>query len=362
MPSKSSIQPKRDLYRILSAFEREDMPTLFKPAIDRAYSVLARFGSTAIPTADEALVRREIGNAVTAIFVTPLPTSPFPDGRAAFADDGFTALSPYARALNRRLVEVAAKVVGAHYRYMRDRLPSDIVAWLTRNPITEQAHIFKSNPLAQYEPAHTWVDPNGYQLSSRIWNLSATTRLQVDRLIADAIRQGRSALDLARDLERFLMPGQLLRRTKKPYGRDANYPALRLARTEIARAHSAATFAASRGNPYVSGMDWALSARHPKFDVCDTLATIGMSGQRLREAYPLESAPQVVTDSHPNCICTNRPFVDKDEARVVEELREAMRLNLRPYLTPMLPMRFIEALIGAALITLVLEWFSEITA
>lgn len=362
------ITPKRQLYQILNAFEREDMPALFAGAIDRAYSLFGRLGNVPVPKSQEAQLRRDMGDAVTEIFVVPSPTSTFTDGRSAFGADGLTALSPYAKKLNRRLAQVAVQVVGRHKQYMQERLPNDVVRWLTSTPKAAELGsrtsppIVRSNPLANYDPAHTWVDPNGYQLSARIWNTAITARQAVDRLIADGIRQGRSALEIAKDLEKFLQPGQLLRRTKKPYGRDANYPALRLARSEITRAHAAASVAAAGANPFVSGMDWALSARHPKRDICDSLASIGMGGQRLREPYPVASCPQPVVDSHPNCLCHLRPSLDKDEDEIIEGLREAMRRGEVPYINPLVPMRFIEALLGAALIGLAFEWLNELVA
>jgi hypothetical protein len=45
------------------------------------------------------------------------------------------------------------------------------------------------------------------------------------------------------------------------------------------RAHSVDEYVNVERNAFVSGMDWALSARHPRVDICDRLATIGMGGQ-----------------------------------------------------------------------------------
>lgn len=362
------IIPKTHLYRILNAFEREDMPALFQPAIDRGYALFGRLGDSPVPRSQEAQLRRDMGEAITAIFITPSASSTFPDGRSAFAADNITAISPYAQKLNRRIIQVAVQITTRHKRYMEQRLPEDVQRWLTTSPKAAelgprgQPPIVRSNPLANYDPAHTWIDPNGYQLSARIWNTSVAARQAVDRLLADGIRQGRSAIDIAKDLERFLRPGQRLRRTKKPYGRDANYPALRLARTEITRAHAQASVAAAIANPLVSGMDWVLSARHPRYDICDQLASIGMSGQRLREPYPVASCPQPVSDSHPNCLCHLRPSVTEDESTVIEDLRAAMRVGERPYINPLVSMRFIEALVGASLIGLALEWLNEVFA
>src|SRR5690606_30742496 len=102
----------------------------------------------------------------------------------------------------------------------------------------------------------------------------------------------------------------------------------------IARAHAEAVFLSSQANPYVSGMEWKLSVAHPKVDICDRLATIGMSGERLRAHYPLDSAPQIVRDSHPQCLCTNFPATG-DIADVTDQVRAVMAEHESPpFLTP----------------------------
>ncbi|PJF23673.1 MAG: hypothetical protein CUN53_21700, partial [Phototrophicales bacterium] len=57
--------------------------------------------------------------------------------------------------------------------------------------IAEKLRIFSPNALAQYEPAHTWVDPKGYRLSDRIWRTGEITRQRIDALIAEGIREGK---------------------------------------------------------------------------------------------------------------------------------------------------------------------------
>lgn len=267
----------------------------------------------------------------------------FSQGRRAY--DGVRPLSPFAAALNNRLTEVMLKAVKAHADYMFKHLPRDLRLYLLS--ATRQAEQIRlTNPMANYEPAHTWVDPNGYTLSNRVWMAGQNIRLRIDQMLTDGIRQGRSAVALAKDLEQFLLPGLSLKRTKKPYGRNVSYHAMVLARTEISRAHSAATFAASRANPFVDGMDWALSARHPKVDICDRLATIGMGGQRLKPAYPLDDAPMVVVNSHPQCICTNRPTVSETEGNVVNYLRDRLVSGKPPVVTPLRLDRFMRPLLG----------------
>jgi hypothetical protein len=126
-----------------------------------------------------------------------------------------------------------------------------------------QREVFAPNPLAGYDAPHLWVDPNGYQLSDRIWRTAGETRRKVDAFLEDGIAQGRGALSLSRDLERFLHPGRQLKRTKTPYGTDASYDAMRLARTEISRAAAEAHEAAAEANPFIEKLRWKLSPQHP---------------------------------------------------------------------------------------------------
>src|SRR6185369_2876860 len=83
-----------------------------------------------------------------------------------------------------------------------------------------------------------------------------------------------SALEISAEVEQFLVPGRYLR-TTRPYGTDASYHGMVLARTEISRAHGAATIAASKANPFVQLIDWRVSMSHKDQDECDINAANG---------------------------------------------------------------------------------------
>jgi hypothetical protein len=155
-------------------------------------------------------------------------------------------------------------------------------------------------------------------------------------------------------LERYLNPERLGITTDKPYGRNVSYDAMRLVRTEISQAFNQASYTSAFMNPFVAGMDWRLSPRHPKADICDTLATIGMGGERLRPAYPIENSP--TPPAHPNCLCTASPAVRDDNATVIEALREQMRLNRLAPLSPAQPRNLLVTLLGATLAREAYAW------
>lgn len=278
------------------------------------------------------------------------------DNDQAYAEDGVTPRSEYSSLLNRHMVSVVVGVVYAHQRWLERRTPDDVFAWMQVYPDAYRpSGPFRSNPLAEYDPLHLWVDPKGYTLSQRIWNIDNTgvgqrTLDDLNRYLDWNIRRGTSAFRMSNDLQTFMRPNAKLKTTNRPYGTTASYHGMVLARSEIARAHAEAVFIASMANPYVSGMEWKLSASHPKVDICDKHATIGMSGERLKEPYPLDSAPQIVRDSHPQCLCTNFPSTFGDVASITEQVRAVMADHRTPpYLTPARVIDFAIGLLGAEL-------------
>jgi len=182
------------------------------------------------------------------------------------------------------------------------------------NLVSEQ--VFRPNPLAVYDAPHEWVDPNGYRLSDRVWNSAGMTRRHLDLYLDTAIREGRGALQMSRELERFLVPGRTLT-TNKPYSTNASYDAMRLARTEISQASQRAHIASAAMNPFVAGMKWNLSASHPRYDICDELAKGGPNGDGVYEIATYPSRP------HPQCLCysTNVMVDTATSDSLIDELR-----------------------------------------
>lgn len=280
---------------------------------------------------------------------------------------GNMASTPFAAMLNRHMAEVTYRAILAHTDYLKTTLPDDLYRRLAAAPVrlrsltSEQGdderkrflrrwqhlRLFDPNPLAQYDPMHTWVDPNGYQLSGRIWQTGLSTRARMDRVMNDAISQGWSSRRLARHMEQFLRPDRADLRTKKPYGTDGSADAMRLARTEITRAHGQASMTAARLNPYVNLMGWRLSGSHPKPDICDQLAA--------GSPYALNNIPPY--PAHPHCLCQLLPIVTTTPDQITADLRQALDeaapLGIQPAVNPTNPTGLLAALIGQVLAT----WF-----
>lgn len=236
-------------------------------------------------------------------------------------------LSPFMRQLWAAISAAVQIPVEQNAAYLVRRLPPDILVAMRQAKVDPfvagqaqvREQIFRPNPLADYDAPHQWIDPNGYRLSDRVWNTTAHTRQQIDLYLETAIREGRGALAITRELAQFLTPGEQLRTTNKPYGSTASFSAMRLARTEITHAQLEASRVSAAMNPFVAGMKWNLSAAHPKVDICDAYARGGPEGNGV---YPIGSYP---VNPHPNCMCypTNALTADPDE--ILDELRKDIR-------------------------------------
>lgn len=156
-------------------------------------------------------------------------------------------------------------------------------------------------PKAPFQPILTWLDSRGYDLSSRIWNVSEQTVANLDLLLEHGIAEGRSAVSLAKDLEQYLLPGRTYTRTNTPYGSDGSYFSMRLARSEITMANSSATKIAGIANPFVDRMYYNLSASHvaDAGDPCEEFADYSDANN----GYPPEDCPIPVLSTHSNCLC-----------------------------------------------------------
>lgn len=213
-------------------------------------------------------------------------------------------LSPFALLLLTLLADLERQTLQTHVSFLETHLSSETLLWLRTAPRPER--------LSGYVPAYRWIPPKGLNLNGRIWTNTLEMRGKLNRYLTYNIRQGTNVTQMVRELRGIILPNKKVLKTTQPLNVDLSYNAYRLLQTEISRGFSDMTFQMALDNPAVTGMDWALNPRHPRVDICDGLATLSLSGARIKDPYPLESAPQVIVDSHPLCLCTNKPYEDLD--------------------------------------------------
>ena len=264
------------------------------------YSVLP---DLTVPNTRErrAALRRDVWELALRPYYLGTGDDPFVDGRPQ---------SPYARLIYDGIEGATRIAVQQQIALVRRVVRDDVVwRWLTgdRGFVLEYG---------AYDPYHTWVDPNGYTLSDRVWRAAGDARVKIDRLLDYHISQGTSAVKMAELLEGFLTESAASTRTRTPYGRSGSYAARRLARTEITAAAGRATVNASIANPFVTGIQWRLSQSHKCCDVCDDYAK---GGENSDGVYPPERVPTY--PPHPHCMCSLLPVTGTNAADLVADLR-----------------------------------------
>jgi len=187
------------------------------------------------------------------------------------------------------------------------------------------------------DAAAEYLYGDGMNLSGRIWRLDRGARDGMNTLISAAIADGSSAWDLARNLEQFLgadkdcprwTSTRLYKRSKSEIvagdmtglitnancdGQGVSYNALRLARTEIQKAHALATDKVLMNSPWVEKEQVNLSAQHPEPDICDDVTSGGEKSEGVYEKGTIE------LPLHPNCLCF-KTAVMKPEKEFTSEI------------------------------------------
>lgn len=180
--------------------------------------------------------------------------------------------------------------------------------------------------IVQHEPLYLWQDRRGYRLSDRIWQTGEATRARIDALLEEGIARGRSATQIADDLESFLRPERTFVRTRTPYGTDGSFDARRLARSEITRAHSEAARAAGIANPFTNRAFYHLSLSH-KPDPGDPCERFARESEE-QGGFPPESVPVPMLDTHPHCLCYITHSSEGREA-LLTQLSDTMERSIR---------------------------------
>ncbi len=162
-------------------------------------------------------------------------------------------------------------------------------------------------------------------LSSRIWNTTQLFEGDIQSMITQGILEKKSALSLARDLEKFVKPeaqrgwewGKVypnLKHTK------IDYNAQRLARTSINHAYQTATIQSAAKNPYIDKIKWLSANIHGR--TCDLCA------ERDGQLFPVDDVPL----DHPNGLCTMISVPSRSLDQIADELNSWAKGELNPML------------------------------
>lgn len=159
----------------------------------------------------------------------------------------------------------------------------------------------------------------GLNLSDRVWKQSQQIKEEVELALSGGILEGKSAAELAREIQGQLKePNKLFRRVRDQFGvlqlskkalayspgqgvyRSSYKNALRLTRTEINMAYRAADHNRWQNDPSVVGFEIRLSNRHLVRDICDDLKGVYPKGFLFK-------------GWHPQCLCYKVPILMSDK-------------------------------------------------
>ncbi len=166
---------------------------------------------------------------------------------------------------------------------------------------------------------HDIISGNLYKdsrtLSTRIWSYGEGFGNDIQYVINQAMLEKKSAIELARDLERYVLePAKRETDWGKCYphlrNKKVDYNAMRLARTSINHSYQTASIQSSNINPFVEGIEWHSAMIHGR--TCD------LCMERHGQIFPKDNVPL----DHPNGLCTMIPAISKSLDSVADELRD----------------------------------------
>lgn len=162
-----------------------------------------------------------------------------------------------------------------------------------------------------------------WKLSSAIWGADKKVQDAIDKIVSIGTAQGKSAYDIAKDIEEYVQPG-----ARKPsrtisswrYDRNGNkirdtfyfgrvdYNAQRLARTMISHAYQQAFETVNKNDPFVEYYIWHTSNFHGR--VCDICRA--RDGQKFKkDELPLD---------HPNGMCTFEAYSPYSMKQIAQKI------------------------------------------
>lgn len=156
---------------------------------------------------------------------------------------------------------------------------------------------------------------DGRGLSSRIWKDGKQFNHDIDYVIKQGIAKKRSIYDIAKDLEKYVKPGE-----RKDYEWKKLYPnagkkvvdynAYRLANTSISHAYQTALARVNRQNPFMEGIEWRGGNHARSCELCKERNGKVYGAKETKGRFTIDPLPL----DHPNGFCENIPIVEDLEA------------------------------------------------
>ena len=152
---------------------------------------------------------------------------------------------------------------------------------------------------------------DGKGLSQRVWRACSQYERDIDYVVNAGIIERKSAYDLAKDLEAYVLPD-----AKKPFDWNKIYPrcnkvvdynAQRLARTACTHAYQMSFQRATRDNPFVEAYQWHSSNSARVCPLCKS---------RDGKIFPKDSVPL----DHPNGMCIITAVISKSYDEIADEI------------------------------------------
>lgn len=207
---------------------------------------------------------------------------------------------------NQRVLDAISK--GINVSVTHGTSPAHRIARQTLGGVLEvraiDAMFASVNEKALFATLNRSRGPKGLNLAESVWETTQQAQESIRKLVEAAVARGMDARQLAELVTPYLKPNQVNVKHRKATARrlgvrsDLPYPAMRLARTELAHAFHEATIMGNRALPTYKGIIWRLSQQHPLPDICDDLA----QGQAYDGSgfWPKGQEP---TRPHPQCMC-----------------------------------------------------------
>lgn len=247
-------------------------------------------------------------------------------GMTGFSGEGEFEFSDYPQvkeAVDRLRLDYVQSMRSIIYRgtsdeWKQSNLMQDLLADKATNFYTSQAGKKKHKVYYQTNSdalkAFQQRRDKGLGLSQKLWDMSGNYRTEMEYAISTAIQRGTSAVQLSKQLSKYLNDFDSLKKDyKEKYGKavdchDCEYRSIRLARSEINMAYRSAEQARWRQMDFILGYEIKLSKGHTErnYDICD----------ELKGKYPKDF---IWTGWHPSDMCYVVPILKTEEQFFADE-------------------------------------------